>query len=56
MAAIVRAELAWLRTVTADLRAGRLTWDASHGKIAAAGAVSPSPELSPSPQSRERVE
>ncbi len=27
MAALVRAEIAWLRTVTADLRSGRLTWN-----------------------------
>jgi len=26
MAAVVRAEIQWLRAVTADLRAGRLTW------------------------------
>ena len=27
MAAVVRAQIQWLRAVTADLRSGRLTWD-----------------------------
>ena len=45
MAAVVRAEIVWLRTVTSDLRSGRLTWNerwlrqvaaewASHGDTA----------------------
>jgi hypothetical protein len=29
MAAVLRAELEWLRTLSADLRAGRLTWSAA---------------------------
>src|SRR5262249_31373248 len=36
MAAIVRAEIAWLRAVSADLRSGKLTWnDALLRRIAA---------------------
>jgi len=41
MAAVVRAEIKWLRSVTADLRSGRLTWSAAWLRRMASKLASP---------------
>jgi DNA-binding PadR family transcriptional regulator len=53
MAAVVRAEIDWLRTVTGDLRAGRLTW--SEAWIRRVAAQLASPTGNPSPPERPRA-
>jgi hypothetical protein len=54
MAAVVRAELAWLDGVTADLRARRLTWSEAWLRRIGAELAAPAADAPPTPPPRRR--